>query len=198
MTSMTCGGSNHVAKPSASAVSAQPHAIWQRISVSACRTHHATTKMRWSSGFVTMAGETATNSHECEIIHTTSRLYQAEAPRNREDGENHMPTTAFHDHRPVTVHGACPDGTTSCIEYENGEHAHVATAELSADVRYPDVHVQLTERDGNAFAILAAVTSALRSQAHVDKTVTDAFFAEATKGDYDHLLATCMAWVDVS
>ena len=63
-------------------------------------------------------------------------------------------------------------------------------------LKYPEVSVQLTGRDGNAFAILGAVTKAMR-EAGVDKDARDAFIAEATGGDYDHLLATAMNWVDV-
>ncbi len=63
-------------------------------------------------------------------------------------------------------------------------------------VKYPEVSAQLTGRDGNAFAILGAVTKAMR-EAGVDKDERDAFIAEATAGDYDHLLATAMNWVDV-
>jgi len=63
--------------------------------------------------------------------------------------------------------------------------------------RHPEVRVQLTGRDGNAFAILGAVQGALK-KAGVDKAERDAFFAEATAGDYDHLLRTAMRWVEVS
>jgi hypothetical protein len=62
-------------------------------------------------------------------------------------------------------------------------------------VRYPDIKVRLVGEDGNAFAILGRVSSALR-KAHVDKAERDAFMAEATAGDYNDLLATCMEWVD--
>jgi hypothetical protein len=61
--------------------------------------------------------------------------------------------------------------------------------------RYPEVQVQLTGEDGNAFAILGRTATALR-RAGVSQEEVDAFFAEATSGDYDHLLATTMAWVD--
>ena len=63
--------------------------------------------------------------------------------------------------------------------------------------KYPAVHVQLTGRDGNAFAILSAVRAAMR-RALIDETECRAFFVEATAGDYDHLLQTAMRWVDVS
>jgi Domain of unknown function (DUF4314) len=61
--------------------------------------------------------------------------------------------------------------------------------------RYPEVQVQLSGQDGNAFAILGRTAAALRA-AGVPQEEIDAFFAEATSGDYDHLLHTTMAWVD--
>lgn len=63
--------------------------------------------------------------------------------------------------------------------------------------KYPDVEVQLTGEDGNAFAILGAVTKAMK-RAGVEKAERDEFMNEATEGDYDHLLQTCMKWVTVS
>lgn len=63
--------------------------------------------------------------------------------------------------------------------------------------RYPNVTVQLTGNDGNAFAILGAVGKALR-KAGAPKADQDAFMAEAMGGDYDNLLATAMRWVDVA
>lgn len=65
------------------------------------------------------------------------------------------------------------------------------------ETRYPDIHVQLTGRDGNAFAVLGAVKTALK-RGGAPQADIDAFFEEATAGDYNHLLATAMAWVDVS
>ena len=61
--------------------------------------------------------------------------------------------------------------------------------------RYPDICVQLTGEDGNAFAILGRTTHALR-EAGLDKDEIDQYYAEATAGDYDHLLQTTMRWVD--
>lgn len=63
------------------------------------------------------------------------------------------------------------------------------------DVKFPDVKVQLTGNDGNAYAILGAVRKALKRAGHADQV--DAFTKEATAGDYDHLLVTAMKWVDV-
>lgn len=59
-----------------------------------------------------------------------------------------------------------------------------------------DIEVELTGRDGNAFAILGAVRHALRN-AGVPRSEQDAFWNEATSGDYDHLLQTAMRWVVV-
>jgi hypothetical protein len=65
------------------------------------------------------------------------------------------------------------------------------------DVKHPEVEVQLIGNDGNAFSILARVDRELRC-AGVSKEERDAFRTEATSGDYDHLLRTCMEWVNVS
>lgn len=62
-------------------------------------------------------------------------------------------------------------------------------------VRYPEVSVRLVGEDGNAFAIMARVSAAMR-RAGVAQAEIDAFRAEAQAGDYDGLLATCLRWVD--
>jgi hypothetical protein len=69
------------------------------------------------------------------------------------------------------------------------------TPEDPTQPRYPDIHVQLTGEDGNAFAILGRTAAALHA-AGVPQEEIDAYFAEATSGDYDHLLHTTMTWVD--
>ncbi len=66
-----------------------------------------------------------------------------------------------------------------------------------SDIRYPDIHVQLTGEDGNAYAIMGAVSAALR-RAGVSSEEIQQYIEESTSGDYDHLLATAMRWVDVS
>jgi hypothetical protein len=63
--------------------------------------------------------------------------------------------------------------------------------------KYPDVVVQLTNQDGNAFFILGTVRRALR-KANVPQAEIDLFIHEATRGDYDDLLQTCMKWVTVN
>ena len=63
--------------------------------------------------------------------------------------------------------------------------------------KYPNVTVTLIGEDGNAFAILGRVKRAL-GNARVSKGEIDAFMAEAMSGDYNHLLATVMRWVEVA
>tara|TARA_B110000259_G_C14009031_1_gene398920 strand:+ start:440 stop:637 length:198 start_codon:yes stop_codon:yes gene_type:complete len=63
--------------------------------------------------------------------------------------------------------------------------------------KYPDVQVDLVGEDGNAMAIMARVSSALR-RAGVSKEERDAYFAESTSGDYDNLLRVAMEWVEVN
>jgi len=63
--------------------------------------------------------------------------------------------------------------------------------------RYPDIKVELTGTDGNAYAILGKVTKALRRGGCAPSEIGE-FQAEATSGDYDKLLQTCMSWVDVT
>jgi hypothetical protein len=62
--------------------------------------------------------------------------------------------------------------------------------------KYANVKVRLAGEDGNAFVILGKVTKAMKN-AGIAQEEIDAFREEATAGDYDHLLQTCLAWVDV-
>lgn len=59
------------------------------------------------------------------------------------------------------------------------------------------VEVQLTGVDGNAFNILGLVDNKMRL-AGVSQEVRDRYRAEATSGDYDHLLQVTMKFVIVS
>jgi len=70
-----------------------------------------------------------------------------------------------------------------------------APANPRPEICHPESQVQLTGTDSNAYAILAAVRTALRAAGHADEVA--AFLAEATSGDCPHLLATCMRWVTV-
>lgn len=65
------------------------------------------------------------------------------------------------------------------------------------DVKYPDVHVQLSGTDGNAFAIMGKVADALRRAGVPDNEVIE-YRAESMSGDYDNLLRVAMRWVEVS
>jgi hypothetical protein len=60
-----------------------------------------------------------------------------------------------------------------------------------------NIEVNLTGNDGNAFAVMGAVTKAMK-RGGISKEEVDAFRKEAMSGDYDHLLQTCMKWVDVT
>jgi len=62
-------------------------------------------------------------------------------------------------------------------------------------VKFPDVTVKLTGTDGNAFLTLGLVSKALKAKGHTEGEKT--FMEEATSGDYDHLLQTCMKYVNV-
>jgi hypothetical protein len=68
---------------------------------------------------------------------------------------------------------------------------------MATTAKYPNIRVNLSDCDGNAFMILGAVGKALR-RAKVPQAEIDAFYAEAQAGDYDNLLRVCMAWVDWS
>lgn len=65
-----------------------------------------------------------------------------------------------------------------------------------SDIKFPEVTVTLTGGDGNAAFLIGRVSRALR-RAKVPPAEVEQFVAEATSGDYNHVLNTCMRWVDV-
>jgi len=65
------------------------------------------------------------------------------------------------------------------------------------NVKFPSIEVELVGHDGNAFSILAKVLKALK-RAKVPAVEIEQFKTEAMSGDYDHLLRTCMEWVEIS
>lgn len=65
-----------------------------------------------------------------------------------------------------------------------------------SNCKHPKVKVKLVGLNGNAYVLLAAVRQGLR-KAKVPTEEIQEFLKEATSGDYDHLLLTCMNWVDV-
>lgn len=62
--------------------------------------------------------------------------------------------------------------------------------------KYPQVEVQLTGEDSNIFFVIGKVRQAMR-QAGISQEEAQKFTSEATSGDYDNGLATCMKWVTV-
>ena len=63
-------------------------------------------------------------------------------------------------------------------------------------IKHPEITVQLSGQDGNAFMILGLCKRAME-RAHLSQEEIDQFMKEAMSGDYNHLLATTMAWFDV-
>ena len=63
--------------------------------------------------------------------------------------------------------------------------------------RYPEIKVQLSGEDGNAFFMAARTRTALKrgGVSEADQTV---FFEEALSGDYYHVLQTIMEWVSTT
>jgi hypothetical protein len=57
------------------------------------------------------------------------------------------------------------------------------------------IEVELSGTDGNAFAIIGKVKKALLRAGKVE--LARQFEKEAKSGDYDHVLQTCMEYVDV-
>jgi len=64
-------------------------------------------------------------------------------------------------------------------------------------MRYPDITVDLSGGDGNAYIILAKVRKALW-RAGISNEIIAEFTKEATGGGYDNLLQVCMKWVNVN
>lgn len=54
---------------------------------------------------------------------------------------------------------------------------------------------RLVGEDGNAFAIMGRVTRALKDAGYTKEKI-DEYIKDATSGDYSHLLAVSMKWVD--
>jgi hypothetical protein len=65
------------------------------------------------------------------------------------------------------------------------------------DPKFPDVEVQLTGEDGNAFFIIGRVSKALKRAGHADAAEEFSKQAFAT-GSYDEMLRLCCATVQTS
>lgn len=66
-----------------------------------------------------------------------------------------------------------------------------------SDPKYPNVHVKLTETDGNAFMVMGAVTRAMKRKG-ISTAEQNEYREAATAGDYDNLLRVSCEWVTVS
>lgn len=60
-----------------------------------------------------------------------------------------------------------------------------------------NVEVQLSGNDGNAWAVMGAVKSALK-KAGASKEELDQYLADSMSGDYDNLLRVATDWVEVA
>jgi hypothetical protein len=63
-----------------------------------------------------------------------------------------------------------------------------------AGIEYEKPTVRLVGEDGNAFGIIGRVSRVLK---RIDPKIASEFTAEAMSGDYDHVLQTCMEYVEV-
>ena len=79
---------------------------------------------------------------------------------------------------------------------ESLENLEAAEEILENMVAYPHIKVKLLNEDGNAFAIMGRVLREMR-KAGVPQEDRARFQAEATSGDYDHLLLVVQQWVVV-
>jgi len=98
-------------------------------------------------------------------------------------------------HQAVAV--TAPERPTLYVNPEGSSYGRYVGMEVPPHlvIKHPDVHVRLTGKDGNAFTILGLCQRAAR-QARVPAEDIQAFMAEASAGDYNHLLATCQKWFD--
>ena len=60
-----------------------------------------------------------------------------------------------------------------------------------------DITVELVGHDGNAFAIMGRVRSALKKAGATEEELTQ-YSNESMSGDYDNLLQVAMQWVEVA
>ena len=95
----------------------------------------------------------------------------------------------------VQVPPSYPIGQAPSADMKVGPATHPAMNPPGELPRW-NIEVELTGTDGNAFMLLGLMRKELR-RAGADKQELALFTQEATGGDYDDLLATCMSWVHV-
>lgn len=88
-----------------------------------------------------------------------------------------------------------PERRTLYVDPSGSDYGRYIGMCVDDAVKYPDIKIQLTGKDGNVFNILGLCTQAAR-RADLPQTEIDAFFNEATSGDYNKALATCQRWFD--
>lgn len=61
---------------------------------------------------------------------------------------------------------------------------------------YPNITVQFTGADGNAYNLLGLVRKALIENDVPAGDIAN-FMMDATSGNYDHLIQVCFGWVNI-
>lgn len=67
---------------------------------------------------------------------------------------------------------------------------------MANGIKHPEITINLTSIDGNAFCILGRCIGAMKKEGLSIKEQEE-FHKEATSGNYDHLLQTCMKWFNI-
>lgn len=88
-----------------------------------------------------------------------------------------------------------PDRRTLYVDPSGSDYGRYIGMGIEGGIKYPEIKVQLTGKNGNVFNILGLCVQAAR-KAKLPQTEIDAFFDEATASDYDNALATCQHWFD--
>lgn len=90
-----------------------------------------------------------------------------------------------------------PDRETLYIDPSGSDYGRYVGRRVDSDtvVKYPDIRVRLVGMDGNAFMVLGLCKRAAQ-KGGLGEDEIKTFFDEATSGDYNHLLVTCMRWFD--
>ena len=64
---------------------------------------------------------------------------------------------------------------------------------MAMNPKHPEIHVQLSDQNGNAFMIIGVCLKAARDGG-LSQHEIDTFLKEATSGTYEELLQTAMRW----